>query len=95
MSLDRSQVENVAQLARLQVTEDAMATTVTSLSSILDLADQLQKIDTDGVEPLSNPLDATARLRPDEVTERNQRDAYQAIAPSSADGLYLVPKVIE
>lgn len=95
MSLDRSQVENVAQLARLQVTEDAMATTVTSLSSILDLADQLQQIDTDGVEPLSNPLDATARLRPDEVTERNQRDAYQAIAPSAADGLYLVPKVIE
>ncbi len=95
MSLDRSQVENVAQLARLQVTEDAMAATVTSLSSILDLADQLQKIDTEGVEPLSNPLDATARLRPDEVTEHNQRDAYQAIAPSAADGLYLVPKVIE
>ena len=93
MSLDRSQVENVAQLARLQVTEDAMAATVTSLSSILDLADQLQMIDTEGVEPLS--LDATARLRPDDVTEHNQRDAYQAIAPSAADGLYLVPKVIE
>ncbi|HET8903701.1 MAG TPA: Asp-tRNA(Asn)/Glu-tRNA(Gln) amidotransferase subunit GatC [Saccharospirillum sp.] len=95
MSLDRSQVENVAQLARLQVSEDAMPETVASLSSILDLADQLQKVDTEGVAPLSNPLDATARLRPDEVTERNQRDAYQAIAPSATDGLYLVPKVIE
>ncbi|WP_028669733.1 Asp-tRNA(Asn)/Glu-tRNA(Gln) amidotransferase subunit GatC [Saccharospirillum impatiens] len=95
MSLDRSQVENVAQLARLQVSEDAMSETVASLSSILDLADQLQKINTDGVEPLSNPLDATARLRADDVTESNQRDAYQSIAPSATDGLYLVPKVIE
>jgi aspartyl-tRNA(Asn)/glutamyl-tRNA(Gln) amidotransferase subunit C len=95
MSIDRLQVENVAQLARLQVTEEAMPDTVASLSSILDLADQLQKVNTDGVVPLSNPLDATARLRADEVTEQNQRDAYQAIAPNATDGLYLVPKVIE
>jgi aspartyl-tRNA(Asn)/glutamyl-tRNA(Gln) amidotransferase subunit C len=61
MSIDRLQVENVAQLARLQVTEEAMPDTVASLSSILDLADQLQKVNTDGVVPLSNPLDATAR----------------------------------
>jgi aspartyl-tRNA(Asn)/glutamyl-tRNA(Gln) amidotransferase subunit C len=91
MSIDRLQVENVAQLARLQVTEEAMPDTVASLSSILDLADQLQKVNTDGVVPLSNPLDATARLRADEVTEQNQRDAYQAIAPNATDGLYLVP----
>lgn len=95
MSIDRLQVENVAQLARLQVTEEAMPGTVASLSSILDLADQLQKVNTDGVVPLSNPLDANARLRADEVTEQNQRDAYQAIAPNATDGLYLVPKVIE
>jgi len=95
MSLDRSQVENVAQLARLQVTEDDMPDTVASLSSILDLVDKMQSVDTDGVEPLSNPLDATARLRADDVTEENHRDDYQAVAPSTQDGLYLVPKVIE
>lgn len=95
MSLDRSQVENVAQLARLQVTDDEMPETVASLSSILDLVDKMQSVDTDGVDPLSNPLDATARLRPDEVTEENHRDDYQTVAPSTRDGLYLVPKVIE
>ncbi len=95
MSLNRSQVENVAQLARLQITEDDMPDTVASLSNILDLVDKMQAVDTQGVEPLSNPLDATARLRPDAVTEENHRDDYQSIAPSTQDGLFLVPKVIE
>lgn len=95
MSIDRSQVENVAKLARLQVTEEEMPATIKSLSSILDLADRMQTVDTDGVEPLANPLDAAARLRPDQVTESNHRDEYQAIAPNAKDGLYLVPKVIE
>lgn len=95
MSLDRSQVENVAKLARLQVTEEAMPETIQSLTSILELADRLQSVDTDGVEPLANPLDATARLRPDEITEQNHRDDYQRIAPDARDGLYIVPKVIE
>lgn len=95
MSLDRSQVENVAQLARIQIKEDEMADTLASLSNIMNLVDQLQAVDTEGVEPLANPLDAQALLRPDEVTESNHRDDYQLIAPQAEKGLYLVPKVIE
>ncbi|MCH8533194.1 MAG: Asp-tRNA(Asn)/Glu-tRNA(Gln) amidotransferase subunit GatC [Saccharospirillum sp.] len=95
MSLDRSQVENVAQLARIQIKEDEMADTLASLSNIMSLVDQLQAVDTEGVEPLANPLDAQALLRADEVTESNHRDDYQLIAPQAEKGLYLVPKVIE
>ncbi len=95
MSLDRSQVETVAHLARLKVDESEMAEYVSSLSSILDLVDQMQAIDTTGVEPLANPLDAAQRLRADEVTEVNKREVLQANAPLAENGLFLVPKVIE
>jgi aspartyl-tRNA(Asn)/glutamyl-tRNA(Gln) amidotransferase subunit C len=66
-----------------------------NLSSILNLIDEMQQIDTDGVEPLAHPLDAVQRLRADEVTELNQRDKLQAVAPAVEEGLFLVPKVIE
>ena len=95
MSLDRNEVEIVAHLARLNVSDDQMPATLASLNSILTLVDRMQEVDTSGVEPLANPHNATARLRADEVTESNQRDAYQSVAPSTTDGLYLVPKVIE
>lgn len=95
MSLDRSQVESVAKLARLKVEESELNDYVDSLSSILDLVDQLQKVDTEGVEPLANPLDAHQRLRADEVTEPNQREKLQQNAPKTEQGLFLVPKVIE
>ncbi|MDX1340887.1 MAG: Asp-tRNA(Asn)/Glu-tRNA(Gln) amidotransferase subunit GatC [Reinekea sp.] len=95
MSLDRSQVETVARLARLKVDEPEMADYLSSLSSILDLVDQLQAVDTTDVEPLANPLDASQRLRADVVTEENNREALQANAPLAEKGLFLVPKVIE
>ncbi len=95
MSLDRSQVESVAQLARLEIKEQEMPDYVESLSSILDLVDTMQAVDTAQVEPLANPLDAAQRLREDKVTEANQRDALQANAPQTSDGLFLVPKVID
>jgi aspartyl-tRNA(Asn)/glutamyl-tRNA(Gln) amidotransferase subunit C len=95
MSIDRSQVEIVARLARLKIDESEMADTVASLSSILDLVDQLQAVDTTGIEPLANPLDAAQRLRADNVTETNKRDALQSNAPKAEKGLFLVPKVIE
>ncbi|EAR08659.1 Asp-tRNA(Asn)/Glu-tRNA(Gln) amidotransferase subunit GatC [Reinekea blandensis] len=95
MSLDRSQVETVAKLARLKVEDQELDNYVNSLNSILDLADQLQAVDTEGVEPLANPLDATARLRPDTVTETNQREKLQKNAPQAEAGLFLVPKVID
>ena len=65
------------------------------LGNILDLVDQLGAADTDSVAPMAHPLDAVQRLRADEVTETNQREAFQAIAPATENGLYLVPRVIE
>lgn len=95
MSLDRSQVETVAKLARLKVEDQEMDDYVASLNSILELADQLQAVDTEGVEPLANPLDAAQRLRADKVSETDQRDKLQSNAPQAEKGLFLVPKVID
>ncbi|MEX0584306.1 MAG: Asp-tRNA(Asn)/Glu-tRNA(Gln) amidotransferase subunit GatC, partial [Natronospirillum sp.] len=89
MSLDRSQVEDIAMLARLKIDEQDVPTYVTALSSILDLVDEMQATDTTGVTPLANPLDAVQRLRADEVTEPNQREHFQANAPKTEAGLYL------
>jgi len=88
-------VKNIADLTQLTFDEDELASIRTSMSDILELVEQMQQVDTTGVEPMSNPLDATQTLRKDAVTEENQRETYQRIAPETEDGLYLVPKVIE
>ena len=95
MALDNADILKIAKLARLQVDADQVDNYANSISSILDLVDAMQKVDTDGVEPLANPLDAQQRLRADEVTATNKRDEFMAIAPKSDAGLFLVPKVIE
>jgi aspartyl-tRNA(Asn)/glutamyl-tRNA(Gln) amidotransferase subunit C len=96
MSLTRTQVEGIAHLARLEITEAQMPVYVDSLSRIIDFVEQLTAADTAGVEPMAHPLaDQVQRLRTDEVTEADQRDKYQHNAPGVAAGLYLVPKVIE
>lgn len=95
MALERSDVEKIAHLARLGLNEADIPRTTETLNNILGLVDAMQAVDTDGIEPLAHPLEATQRLRADQVTEQNQRDAYQAIAPAVENGLYLVPKVIE
>ncbi|AOE83606.1 Asp-tRNA(Asn)/Glu-tRNA(Gln) amidotransferase subunit GatC [Pseudomonas sp. TCU-HL1] len=95
MALERSDVEKIAHLARLGLNEADIPRTTETLNNILGLIDAMQAVDTDGVEPMAHPLDATQRLRADSVTEENRRDAYQAIAPAVENGLYLVPKVIE
>src|SRR3989338_5437578 len=95
MALERSDVEKIAHLARLGLNDADIPRTTETLNSILVLVDQMQAVDTRGIEPLAHPLEATQRLRADQVTEQNQRDAYQAIAPAVENGLYLVPKVIE
>ncbi|MBU1330523.1 MAG: Asp-tRNA(Asn)/Glu-tRNA(Gln) amidotransferase subunit GatC [Gammaproteobacteria bacterium] len=95
MALERTEVEKIAHLARLGLNEGEIPSTTETLNSILGLIDQMQAVDTTGIEPLAHPLEATQRLRADQVTENNQRDAYQAIAPAVENGLYLVPKVIE
>lgn len=93
--MNPSDVQKIAHLARLQINDDTAEETARSITEVLALVDQLQSVNTDGVEPLAHPLDATQRLRADEITEPNVREAFQTIAPATEDGLYLVPKVIE
>ncbi len=95
MTISREDIEKVAVLARIRVDDEQVSALENDLGNILDLVDQLSAADTDAVEPLAHPLDAVQRLRPDEVTETNQRTAFQAIAPATENGLYLVPRVIE
>ena len=99
MSLTLSDVKRIANLAQLDMDESHAEIALTELNGIFALAEQMQAVDTTGVEPLSQPLAAVLalplRLREDVVTEENHRDDYQAPAPKTEDGLYLVPKVIE
>ena len=95
MALERSDVEKIAHLARLGLNDADIPQTTATLNNILGLIDAMQAVDTNGIEPLAHPLEATQRLRVDVVTESNHREAYQAIAPAVENGLYLVPKVIE
>lgn len=100
MSLELSDVKRIANLARLELSEQEAASTLDKLNGFFKIAEQLQAIDTSGVAPLSHPLAAQMpeiclRLREDIVTESNHREEYQKPAPATQDGLYLVPKVIE
>jgi aspartyl-tRNA(Asn)/glutamyl-tRNA(Gln) amidotransferase subunit C len=96
MSLTRQDVEKIAHLARLSITEQEMPVYVTSLSSIVDFVDELSHADVGSVEPMAHPLDGQRqRLRPDVVTETDHHEKYQRNAPSVQAGLYVVPRVIE
>tara|TARA_B100000767_G_scaffold140503_1_gene132770 strand:+ start:698 stop:985 length:288 start_codon:yes stop_codon:yes gene_type:complete len=95
MALENADIDKIAILARLQVTPSETSDYANSISSILSLIDQMQQVSTEGIEPLSNPHDASQRLRKDEVTCDNQLEAFIALAPSAQDGLYLVPKVLD
>ncbi|ABE59592.1 MULTISPECIES: Asp-tRNA(Asn)/Glu-tRNA(Gln) amidotransferase subunit GatC [Chromohalobacter] len=95
MAIEHADVLRAAHLARVGLGEDEATGYVDDLSRILEMVDQLQAVDTQGIAPLAHPLDATQRLRPDEVTEHNQRERFQACAPVTEGGLYLVPRVVE
>jgi aspartyl-tRNA(Asn)/glutamyl-tRNA(Gln) amidotransferase subunit C len=96
MTLTRAEVEGIAHLARLQITETQMPVYVESLSRILAFVEQLSVADTADVEPMAHPLAGQVqRLRADEVTETDQHQKFQQNAASVAAGLYLVPRVIE
>jgi len=95
MSVDQSDITKVALLARLKIDEADVPQYVDNLSNILGLVEQMGEVNTDDVVPMAHPLDAAQRLRADGVTETNQRDKFQALAPQVESGLYLVPKVIE
>ncbi|OUS32674.1 asparaginyl/glutamyl-tRNA amidotransferase subunit C ['Osedax' symbiont bacterium Rs2_46_30_T18] len=95
MALDRQDVEKIAHLARININQEDINEYLGNLTSILDLVDQMQRVDTQNIEPLSHPLDAIQRLRADNITESNQREQLQQVAPAVEEGLFLVPKVID
>jgi aspartyl-tRNA(Asn)/glutamyl-tRNA(Gln) amidotransferase subunit C len=95
MSLSLNDVSRIAQLARVEVTQAEAEQVLSQLQAIFALIEELQSVDTRGIEPMSHGQEVTLRLREDQVTERDQRDLFQSIAPQVEAGLYLVPKVIE
>ena len=95
MSLTLEQVRRVAHLARIEVSDAEAQTTLGHLNGIFTLIEEMQAVDTKGVEPMAHAQDLAQRLRDDRVTEESRRDAFQAVAPETEAGLYLVPKVIE
>lgn len=94
-TLSAKDVQDIAHLARLKIDENEIPKTAQNLSSIVDFVGQLDAAVVDGGEPMAHPLDLVQRLRPDEVTETDKREQYQACAPEVAEGMYLVPKVID
>ena len=95
MSLSDDQIQRLARLARIALEPGETREVADRLNRILSLIDEMQAVDTAGVEPMAHALDLVLRLRPDEVTEPDRREAYQSVAPAVEAGLYLVPKVIE
>ncbi len=95
MSLTLEQVQRIAHLARIEISESEAITTQGHLNGIFELIEQMQAVDTRGVEPMAHAQEVSQRLREDVVSETDRRAAYQAVAPDIEAGLYLVPKVIE
>ena len=95
MSLNNADVRKVARLARLAMSETEIETARSQLSGIFALIAEMQAVDTKGIEPMSHAQDLSQRLREDKVTETNQRELFQSLAPQVEAGLYLVPQVIE
>jgi aspartyl-tRNA(Asn)/glutamyl-tRNA(Gln) amidotransferase subunit C len=99
MELQPDDLKRLARLARIAVSEDDVMLLQTQLKGIFGLIDELQAVDTRGIDPLSHPLDVVQpmaqRLREDRVTEPDRRSANLANAPAHENGLFLVPRVIE
>lgn len=95
MPLSQQDILHIARLARLRISETEAGAAQVQLNNIFGLIEQMQAVDTNGVEPMSHALDVSQRLREDRVSESDMRDKFQNIAPATENGLYLVPKVIE
>lgn len=95
MSLTEADVKRMAHLARIEITQAEVPPMLAQLSNIMGLVEQMQAVDTTGVAPMAHAQDLSLRLREDRVTETDQHEAFQAVAPEVEAGLYLVPKVIE
>jgi len=95
MPVGPEDIHKIAHLARLTIEDDKILKISEDISNILSLVEQLQNTDTNNIEPMAHPMDATQTLREDKVTQFDNRDKLQAVAPNTKDGLFLVPRVIE
>lgn len=95
MALDADDIKKIAHLSRVAITDDEIPAVQDKLTTIMGMIEQMQAVDTSGIEPMAHPLDETQRLRDDVVSESNNREANQAGAPAAEDGLFLVPRVVE
>ena len=95
MSIDKSDIEHLCNLSKLNLDEDQQSVFLSQMQSILDMIEELQDVDTGDIEPMAHPLQMTQRLRDDEVTEFNDREKYQKNTDFAEDGFYKVPKVID
>jgi aspartyl-tRNA(Asn)/glutamyl-tRNA(Gln) amidotransferase subunit C len=95
VALDEQDIEAIAHLARIGLDDAALAPLATDLSTVLGLVEQMNAVDTEGVEPMAHPGNAVLRLREDAVTEPDQREKLQQVAPAVEQGFFLVPRVIE
>jgi aspartyl-tRNA(Asn)/glutamyl-tRNA(Gln) amidotransferase subunit C len=93
--LNESDIARLAMLSRLEIAPDQLDDLALKLNGIFGLIEELRAVDTTGVEPMASALDMVQRLRDDVVTEPDLREQFQAVAPQTENGLYLVPKVIE
>ncbi len=95
MSITHDEIKKIAHLARIKITEEEADATIKKLSGILNLIEDMKKVDTTNIALMSHGQSVTQRLREDIVTEKNQREKLQKIAPEVSGGLYIVPQVIE
>ena len=94
-TLTEKDVTKIAHLARLEIKANEIPKHVENLSKILDFVEQINSVNTENIEPIAHPLDGNGRMREDVITETDQREICQSIAPKTEEGLYLVPKVID
>ena len=95
MSIKKTDIAYISSLSKLKMEDIEIDNFTRQISDILEMIQQLEKVDTDGIEPMAHPLNMKQRLRMDEVTEENQRDLYQENAVEFEQGFYKVPKVID
>ena len=95
MSIGKSEVEYISRLAMIEVADNEVEQVSAKLSKVLDLFEQMEAVNTDGFEPMAHPHEVAQRLRADEITEIDQHEKLQSVAPAADKAMYLVPQVIE
>lgn len=95
MLINRKEVQQIAVLAKLNVSKDEIDTIVTSLDSVVEMINHINEVDTDNVKPMANPMDAVQRLRADIVTQTSNKEILLSMATNADDDYFLVPTVVE